>query len=124
MSMLKLIYTFYRRNVKSLLPSAIITMIIFSLVGISVISVTIPFNINLKNEIKDLDYQFSTTIAQDGMSLENLAYFFGYSLPLSLISVENSITNTNLLYQTFLLLLLTFTLTLLLQTPILQKKPI
>lgn len=122
--MLKLIYTFYRRNVKSLLPSAIITMIIFSLVGISVISVTIPFNINLKNEIKDLDYQFSTTIAQDGMSLENLAYFFGYSLPLSLISVENSITNTNLLYQTFLLLLLTFTLTLLLQTPILQKKPI
>lgn len=86
MSMLKLIYTFYRRNVKSLLPSAIITMIIFSLVGISVISVTIPFNINLKNEIKDLDYQFSTTIAQDGMtgnSFENILFAF------DTLSIEN-----------------------------------
>lgn len=79
MSTLRMICLFYRRNVKTLLPSAIITLTIFSLVGISVIAITIPFNINLKNEIKDLEYHFSTTIAQDGMtgsSFENILSTF------------------------------------------------
>jgi hypothetical protein len=64
----------------------IITMTIFSLVGISVISTTIPFNVNLKNEIRDLEYHFSTIIAQDGMtgnSFENI------SLGFDSLSVDN-----------------------------------
>ncbi len=100
MSTLRMICLFYRRNVKTLLPSAIITLTIFSLVGISVIAITIPFNINLKNEIKDLEYHFSTTIAQDGMtgsSFENILSAFdslaldngrlGYGLVINLIYV-------------------------------------
>ncbi len=100
MSTLRMICLFYRRNVKTLLPSAIITLTIFSLVGISVIAITIPFNINLKNEIKDLEYHFSTIIAQDGMtgsSFENILSAFdslafnngrlGYGIVINLIYV-------------------------------------
>ena len=86
MSFLKVIHLFYRRSIRFLMPSAILSFLIFCLIGSATIATTIPETKLLKEELNEKEVHLRAIIKQETMS--------GFSLDdilstLSSLSIEN-----------------------------------
>ncbi|MHA1865127.1 MAG: hypothetical protein ACTSVB_10530 [Candidatus Heimdallarchaeaceae archaeon] len=67
MRRIRVIQLFWRRNFKLLIPSAMITLFIFSIVAIMIISVSATYNFTLEKKLDDVDFFLSASVPQGGM---------------------------------------------------------
>ena len=67
MKRIRIIQLFWRRNFKLLIPSTIITLFIFSIVAIMIISVSAVYNSAVERTLNNSEFFLSASIPQEGM---------------------------------------------------------
>lgn len=68
MSSRNLLFLIFRRYIKKTIPSALISLTIFSLIGILLIATSLPFKFQFAKDFAELPAEISTSVSQHGMT--------------------------------------------------------